>query len=392
MVGLGFRETFRQTFLGATAQAHSRVSQLDTLRGVAVLLIFFVHYYALMGHWLAPRGTSALLAGFGEALAHCGTDLFFTLSGYLIYSSLMARERPPGRYIARRFGRIYPTFVFVVGVYLIIFMLDPAISKLPLQLAPAILYVLANLALLPGMFPIEPIVTPAWSLSYLALFYIAAPVLVWSLHLRTWRRWHRALLFCLLATLLFAWGYFFGGPVRLAMFLGGMMLYEFRPHSMRLSGGRTGTLLFAGAAAIMVTITALGVPAVLRFMTMFTLFPIASGACLTASPVRGPLSWHWLRYLGRVSLSYIMIHGLTLQVILFAAERLLPGWWKNTALFWVLLLPSLVATAASAALVYTLVEDEGAPSGRHVDSAPLGRHVDSAPLGRDVEADPLGKR
>ena len=389
---MGIWQTFHRTFLGGTDAARARVSQLDTLRGIAVLLIFFVHYHALMGHWLAPLGAGTALAGFGEALAHCGTDLFFTLSGYLIYSSLMTRQRPPGRFIARRFGRIYPTFVFVVAVYLLIFLLDPADSKLPLHLVPAILYVLANLALLPGIFPIEPIVTPAWSLSYLALFYVTAPLLVWALDLRSWRRRQRALLFCLLATLLFAWGYFFGGPVRLAMFLGGMMLYEFRPHSMRLSGGRVSTLLFAGAAAIMATITALGIPAVVRFMTMFTLFPLASGACLTASPLRGPLSWHWLQYLGRVSLSYIMIHGLTLQLLLFATERLLPASWKNSALFWLLLVPAFIATAVSAALVYTLIEDEGGSSGRIGNGAPSENNIDGAPLRRDVEADSLRKR
>jgi peptidoglycan/LPS O-acetylase OafA/YrhL len=158
------------------------------------------------------------------------------------------------------------------------------------------------------------------------------------------------------------------------MFLGGMMLYEFRPQTMHLSGGRVGTLLFAGAAAIMATITALGIPAVVRFMTLFALLPLASGACLAASPVRGPLSWHWLQYLGRVSLSYIMIHGLTLQLILFATEHLLPQSWKNSVLFWGLMLPALFATAASAAVVYTLIEEGGAtPSQGSIHGTPSRR-------------------
>jgi len=351
-------QTFRQTYLGQQdSPARARVPQLDSLRGFAVLLIFFVHYYALMGHWLAPHGTSEALAHFSEGIAHSGTDLFFTLSGYLIYGSLMARERPLGRYIARRFRRIYPTFLFVVGVYLLIFMLDPAVSKLPGQVVQNVLYVLANLALLPGLFPIEPIVTPAWALSYLALFYISAPLLVWGLRLRRWQRRQRALLFVSLAAVLFAWGYLYGGPVRLAMFLAGMMLYEFRPQNPRITGARLGAALFAGAAGIMATIAALGIPAVVRFMTLFTLFPMASGACLEAPASRGPLSWHWLQYLGRITLSYIMIHGLTLQLLLYGTERLLPGNWRGSALFWLLMLPAFLATAASAALVYTLVED-----------------------------------
>jgi exopolysaccharide production protein ExoZ len=353
-------QTFLRTYRTEPGGVDSRrIPQLDTLRGVAVLLIFYVHYYALMESWLAPEGASAKVARIVEGIAHCGTDLFFTLSGYLIYSSLMSRDRPVGPYIARRFARIYPTFLFVVGVYLVIFFFDPADSKLPPHVVPAILYVLANLALLPGLFEIEPIVTPAWSLSFLAAFYISAPLLVRGLGLRHWRRSHRALLLVSLATVFFAWGYFYGGPVRLAMFVSGMMLYEYRPQSLRLAGARVGAALFAATAAILAAITALGIPAVFRFMSLFALFPLATAACLKASTERGPLSWQWLGYLGRITLSYIMIHGLTLQILRYALRHGLPTSWQGTTLFWALMLPAFVATAISAAFVYTLVEDRG---------------------------------
>ena len=92
-----------------------RVPQVDSLRGVAALLIFFVHYHALMSHWLVAGSGAASFAKLLESIAHSGTDLFFTLSGYLIYGSLMRREQRIGPYLLRRFGRIYPTFLFVVG-------------------------------------------------------------------------------------------------------------------------------------------------------------------------------------------------------------------------------------------------------------------------------------
>lgn len=353
-----FWQTLRNTLLGEPdGSGRPRVAQLDALRGSAALLIFLVHYNVLMGHWLPAHTLSTAVAGFVEMVAHCGTDLFFTLSGYLVYGSLMTREQPFRRYLSRRFGRIYPTFFFVVCVYLLIFLIDPADSKLPGQVLPALLYVLANLALLAGVLPVEPIVAPAWSLSYLATFYLAAPLLVWQLHLSRWRRSQRVLLFVAIAAVLLAWGYLGGGPVRLAMFIGGMLLYEFRPRDTALSGARFGAVLFAVAVVLMAVIAAFDLPAVTRYIALFALFPIATGACVAAPTVRGLLSWGWLQYLGKITLSYIMIHGLTLRLLLLGAERFVPRHWHGPALFWALLLPAFLATTASAALVYAYVED-----------------------------------
>jgi len=353
-------QTFRHDLEGLSDDPRrARLAQLDTLRGIAALLIFYVHYHVLMGAWLEPGTADGVFAGALEVIAHSGTDLFFTLSGYLIYGSLMTREQSWSGYLSRRFGRIYPTFFFVVCVYLAIFLVDPADSKLPGQAPQAIVYVLANLALLAGVLPLEPIVAPAWSLSYLALFYLSAPLLVWQLRLPSWKPGHRILLFAALALPLFFWGHFGGGPVRLVMFLAGMMLYELRPGSFGISGGRYATALFACAVAIMGLITAFDVPAVMRYVALFALFPLAVGSCLAIPAIRGVFAWKWLRYLGRITLSYIMIHGLALRILLLGAERFLPTGWHGPALFWGLLLPTLVATMAGAAFVYTFVEDVG---------------------------------
>jgi len=353
-------QTFRHDLDGLSDDPRrARLAQLDTLRGIAALLIFFVHYHVLMGVWLVPGSADQSLAAALEVIAHSGTDLFFTLSGYLIYGSLMTRDQSWSGYLSRRFGRIYPTFFFVVCVYLAIFLVDPADSKLPGHALQAILYVLANLALLAGVLPLEPIVAPAWSLSYLALFYLAAPLLVWQLRLPRWQPAQRMLLFAGLAVPLFAWGYLGGGPVRLVMFLAGMMLYELRPGSFGISGGRYSAALFACAVAIMAVIAAFDVPAVMRYVALFVLFPLAVGASLAIPAIRGLFSWKWLRYLGRITLSYIMIHGLVLRILLLGSERFLPGSWHGPALFWGLLVPTLIATMVGAAVVYTFVEDVG---------------------------------
>ncbi len=351
-------QSLRDSYLGRSDGAR-RVPQVDTLRGIAALLIFFVHYHALMGHWLIPGSASGTLADMLESIAHSGTDLFFTLSGYLIYRSLMAREQPVARYILRRFARIYPTFIFVVGGYLLIFAFDPADSKLPPDSFRAALYVVANLALLPGILEIEPIVAPAWSLSYLAVFYIAAPLMVHCLKLRQWPGHQRILLLVALAALLLVSGALYHGPVRLAMFIGGMLLYELHPRVLPSHAARLGTGLFVTAAVLMVTITAVGLPPVVRYVMLLVLLPAACGACLGAPADRGILSWNWLHYLGRITLSYIMVHGLALHLFLYGVEHTLPSRWAGATLYWILVVPAFLLSAASAALVYTLVEGAG---------------------------------
>ena len=336
-----------------------RVPQVDSLRGVAALLIFFVHYYALMGHWFVAGSAPASFAGMLESIAHSGTDLFFTLSGYLIYGSLMRRKQQIGPYLLRRFGRIYPTFLFVVGGYLLIFAIDPADSKLPSDSVDAALYVLANLLLLPGILEIEPIVAPAWSLSYLAVYYIAAPFMVYGLNLRQWRGTQRVALFAVLAAMLLLSGAIYHGPVRMAMFIGGMLLYEL--HARAPTGRpRLGLALFAAAALVMAAITALDIPPVIRYLALLILLPAACGAFLEASIERGWLSWNWLRYLGRITLSYIMVHGLALHVFLYGVEHAAPPSWQGATLFWALVLPAFIFSAATAAILYILVEDPAA--------------------------------
>lgn len=85
--------------------------ELDVLRFVAFLLVFFDHGSGVFH--------SALAAKFGEA-ARCGLQLFFILSSYLI-SELLLREREKtgtihiGSFFVRRVLRIWPLYFFFIG-------------------------------------------------------------------------------------------------------------------------------------------------------------------------------------------------------------------------------------------------------------------------------------
>lgn len=91
---------------------------LDHLRALAILLVFFFHYYIITAgkpEWLPD------VAKFYWT----GVDLFFVLSGFLISSQLFAqikRNEPISLkvFFIKRFFRIIPAFLFTLALYYLI--------------------------------------------------------------------------------------------------------------------------------------------------------------------------------------------------------------------------------------------------------------------------------
>ncbi len=122
-------------------------------------------------------GTKALIEGV-HSVGNTGVDLFFVLSGYLIYGALINKASPYLRFMLRRVLRIYPVFLVMMAIYLLLCWAFPQNSKLPARVDDAVIYVAQNLLLLPGMTGIKPLITVAWSLSYEMFYYLLAPVVI----------------------------------------------------------------------------------------------------------------------------------------------------------------------------------------------------------------------
>ncbi|MDR7376902.1 peptidoglycan/LPS O-acetylase OafA/YrhL [Rhodoferax ferrireducens] len=162
----------------------TRLNSLDGLRGFAVLLVFFVHFaqFSLEGgsnFSALERSTYSFMYSYGPT----GVDLFFALSGYLIYDALIRQNFKINDYIKRRVFRIYPVFLFILGIYasatLLGFHREKAIN-LGVDIWQIGLYLFLNLLLiplLPTVFSVRPLVTATWSLAYEMLFYILGPLL-----------------------------------------------------------------------------------------------------------------------------------------------------------------------------------------------------------------------
>lgn len=355
-----WREALDQRFELARGGVGHNVRPMEGLRGLAVFLVFLVHYVTLSMPLVPPGSALARGAALLHAMGNVGVDLFFVLSGYLIYGSLVARRQAYGPFIWRRVVRIYPAFLVVFALYLVLTVVFPGESKVPKDPEAAALYLLANLLLLPGLAPIEPMIAVAWSLSYEFFYYLVMPVLVTLLALQRRRSMTRVLLFSSLWLVGLLVASALGGPVRLLMFVPGILLHEWLLLAPR-SQGRSAF----GAAALVLALALAAVPApgpagqALKVSGLGLLFLVAC-RCSFSDPqgwlARG-LSWTPMRWLGNSSYSYYLIHGVALKALFMLVGR----WWPTPAnapggLFWWWLPMAFAWTCIPAVALFLWIE------------------------------------
>src|ERR1700738_5678916 len=94
--------------------ASARVSSLDLLRLIAVLMVVFYHY----GFWgPLSNGISQValprIAGFAQ-YGFLGVPIFFVINGFVI--AYTAEGRTALEFGIARFSRIYPTYLFCMSL------------------------------------------------------------------------------------------------------------------------------------------------------------------------------------------------------------------------------------------------------------------------------------
>lgn len=344
--------------LSRGGSAHN-VRPMEGLRGFAVFLVFLVHYVALVKPWVKENSDLLVFANALHTLGNTGVDLFFVLSGYLIYGSLINRPQQFVRFMLRRVERIYPAFIAVFVIYVALSFVFPNESKIPAPAIAGVTYLIQNFLLLPGFFPIDPMITVAWSLSYEMFYYLAIPLVIALFRLRNRRTTWRIAFFSTLAALTAIYCAAYGGHVRLIMFVAGILLYEtINIPSVSTPGS------FAGLLALVLGLLATLLPIsgsdgfALKVTILFGCFFMLCLSCFRNPGAWLPRTFSWtpIRWLGNMSYSYYLLHGLTLKACFLALAVILPITNYGSWVFWTLLPAMFAFTLIPAAALFLVVE------------------------------------
>lgn len=355
----------------------SRDHSMEGLRGFAVLLVFCVHFHALFSRQLLDIHSPMFsVAEFFATVGYAGVDLFFLISGYMIYGMLIDRRIPYRKFIRRRAERIYPTFLVVFGIYLALSFLFPSENKIVGSWLDKTIYIVENLLLIPGVFDVKPIITVAWTLSYELLFYLTLPIIVGMMRRFKWERPGRVTFFLALGIgVLVFWGILFpASHIRIFMFVTGILLFEAR-HSggfswiLKRTSEYFTIVLVMGALFItywsvkqaeIYSSSAIGDGKVYYFsysvLATSVSFLLMIFFCLDFKGViRAMFTWTPLRYLGNMSYSYYLIHGVTLKGISLVLFSILEP-VNAPLMFGILLVTSFILTLVTSTFLFMCVE------------------------------------
>lgn len=347
----------------------SRLPEMDGLRGLAVLLVFLIHYFSVFVHASAENGLPRILYKSILSIGAVGVDIFFVISGFLIYGGLLRKDTEYFTFLKRRVRRIYPTYIAVFLIYVAISALFREESKIPADPLKAIIFLAQSFFLLPGMLYIVPLIVVAWTLSYEFFFYLTVPFFTKALH--QWRVGRRVRLFMIAmlpVAMMLVCPHFLKTHPLLLLFIAGMILYEVH-ESVYLRDWLSG-LIEVGVILLFV-VSVLLTPSI--EMGQFYKGPFTSLVRCTLLSVsifclmfvtfayRGVLSkifqWRWLRGLGLVSYSFYLIHGLMIHCVHFLMLLAFHEGIRSDLVFFLCMPIAAVASVIGTLLLFTYVEE-----------------------------------
>ena len=309
---------------GGVPAARERLDSLDGLRGYLSLYVCMYHLtnsFQAFADW--GEGHAAVLRNGWFAV-----DVFFVMSGFVmvyVYGDHFKRGRlsaAMGAYLWARIARLYP--VQIVTFAILFVAVGPFVYRSDLFLDPAGRFywgaAIANLFMLQGPWIDHRNWNyPSWSISAEMHAYLLFPILLPAIRMRAGAL--AILLLCVAATLVI---YLSGASVdtyptngilvlirACLLFAAGMALFRLRKIT-----GCIGSGLTFGIVGLLVVI--LSVPAVQPFATC--LAPILVIASLGPNRLRLFLGNPFALYLGRVSFSLYMVHGVV-QILLIDRMR-----------------------------------------------------------------------
>ena len=155
---------------------------LQYLRAGAALLVVYLHATIQFNTLSGP-------AGMALEIGKCGVDVFFVLSGYVMWMSTAAKSMTVADFLKRRLVRIVPLYWIMTSIAAAVAYFLPQILK---STKFEIHHVIASLLFIPWPNPVfssdsgqavvdalKPVITPGWTLNFEMFFYVLFAIALW---------------------------------------------------------------------------------------------------------------------------------------------------------------------------------------------------------------------
>lgn len=266
-----------------------------------------------------------------------GVDIFFVISGFIMWWTTRDIEITPLNFMKRRFLRIAPLYWAITLFYVVILLVAPSLMQTG-RFDPR--HVISSFLFLPYVHPVSggqyPLVVPGWTLNFEMYFYVIFAACLWLP-----RNLRLGALIVLLAGLVAigavwqprdSWGYFYTSPLILE-FLLGILLAECTARRLMAKLALVPVLLVVGFGAIPLTshyvypllidmsLTPRGARAVTWGIPAGVLIYAAVSAETRITIPRRD----WLLFLGNASFSIYVTHQLTMSAAGQVWRRVIGG-------------------------------------------------------------------
>ena len=143
---------------------------IQYLRGISAVMVIFYH---------AAIQSTAISGIHVPALGKFGVDIFFVISGFVMWTGVSGRATSPTIFLKKRFCRIVPLYWSFTLIAAAVALLMPGLLRSTIFDLP---HLVASLAFIPWVNPaassvkvietLTPVVNPGWTLNFEMLFYV----------------------------------------------------------------------------------------------------------------------------------------------------------------------------------------------------------------------------
>jgi exopolysaccharide production protein ExoZ len=142
----------------------NQIYSVQYLRGIAALMVVFVH----IGIWLRRLGYEGDWPEFFKS----GVDIFFVISGFIMWVTTFNSAMTPQQFIYRRLTRIVPLYWILTTLTVCVMLASPSLVQ---TWAFDFEHLVKSYLFLPAQHPVTKIMAPVlqqgWTLNYEMFFY-----------------------------------------------------------------------------------------------------------------------------------------------------------------------------------------------------------------------------